>query len=341
VWDGQVLLAVLDGENHPVVTLMRGLDLSGTMQGAGGVGGLLAVSLRNEGAHFVCYDGNGNVVALVNAADGSESGRYEYGPFGELLRVTGPVAKANPLRFSTQYADDMTGEMRYLFPDYAPATGRWPNRDPIGEKGGINAYGFVGSSPLNAVDPFGFLEVEATTEGFEVTVWGVTKKIGPNGGEAMFEKTISQSDASVPLVGGYSIDVKSRVALKLLSIPAKACFVKNTPFRLNSDFSVHLWPPPANIRFTLEVANGDAATGRISLTQTISFPDASVSYTGEFEGKSRVWGGICGISLEIKSHVKGTASFRYNYILVLAAASALATGPIAILTEPLPAAIGP
>jgi hypothetical protein len=69
VWDGQVLLAVLDGENIPVVTLMRGLDLSATMQGAGGVRGLLAVSLRNEGTHFVCYDGNGNVVALVNAAD--------------------------------------------------------------------------------------------------------------------------------------------------------------------------------------------------------------------------------------------------------------------------------
>jgi RHS repeat-associated protein len=157
VWDGQVLLAVLDGENHPVVTLMRGLDLSGTMQGAGGVGGLLAVSLRNEGTHFVCYDGNGNVVALVNAADGSESGRYEYGPFGEPVRVTGPAAKANPLRFSTQYADDVTGQVKYLFRDYDPDRGRWLNRDPIGEVGGNNLYNFVGNDPIRRIDSLGLL----------------------------------------------------------------------------------------------------------------------------------------------------------------------------------------
>jgi RHS repeat-associated protein len=155
VWDGQVLLAVLDGANHPVVTLMRGLDLSGTMQGAGGVGGLLAVSLRERGTHFVCYDGNGNVVALVNAADGSESGRYEYGPFGEPVRVTGPVAKANPLRFSTQYADDVTGYVKYLFRDYAPDRGLWLNRDPLEEFGGINLYGISCSDFVNHYDSFG------------------------------------------------------------------------------------------------------------------------------------------------------------------------------------------
>jgi hypothetical protein len=33
---------------------------------------------------------------------------YQYGPFGELLRATGPMAKANPFRFSTKYQDDET-----------------------------------------------------------------------------------------------------------------------------------------------------------------------------------------------------------------------------------------
>jgi hypothetical protein len=28
---------------------------------------------------------------------------YQYGPFGEVLRATGPMAKANPFRFSTKY----------------------------------------------------------------------------------------------------------------------------------------------------------------------------------------------------------------------------------------------
>jgi len=38
---------------------------------------------------------------------------------------------------------------------YNPSTGRWLSRDPIGEKGGINLYGFVYNSPINFVDPFG------------------------------------------------------------------------------------------------------------------------------------------------------------------------------------------
>ena len=31
----------------------------------------------------------------------------------------------------------------------------WPNPDPIGEKGGLNLYGFVYNTPVNAVDLFG------------------------------------------------------------------------------------------------------------------------------------------------------------------------------------------
>lgn len=31
----------------------------------------------------------------------------------------------------------------------------WLNRDPIGENGGLNLYGYVGNDPLNKVDRFG------------------------------------------------------------------------------------------------------------------------------------------------------------------------------------------
>jgi RHS repeat-associated protein len=153
VYDGWNLVAVLNSSSSLLQSFTWGLDLSGTPQGAGGVGGLLMV--KDQSTHFVACDGNGNVAALVNAADGQVSANYEYGPFGELLRATGPVAKANPFRFSTKYQDDETDQLYYGYRFYNPSTGRWPNRDPIEEWGGFNLYGFVGNDPVAFFDDLG------------------------------------------------------------------------------------------------------------------------------------------------------------------------------------------
>jgi len=163
VWDHQVLLAVLDHTNGVVVSFMRGIDMSGSIQGAGGVGGALAVKAGTSAqcgamantTHFTCYDGNGNVMVLINAATGAESAHYEYGPFAESLRVTGPMAKLNPIRFSTQYADDVCDDIKYLYRDYTAWVGRWLSRDPIEEAGGESLYGFVHNSAINRIDPKG------------------------------------------------------------------------------------------------------------------------------------------------------------------------------------------
>jgi len=66
------------------------------MQGAGGIGGLLAVTTHQSPVttHYIAYDGNGNVTTLVDANTGSTSASYEYGPFGELLRETRPIGSS-------------------------------------------------------------------------------------------------------------------------------------------------------------------------------------------------------------------------------------------------------
>ena len=46
----------------------------------------------------------------------------------------------------------------YGYRCYDPATGRWPSRDPIGERGGVNLYGFVGNNGVNFVDYLGLVE---------------------------------------------------------------------------------------------------------------------------------------------------------------------------------------
>ena len=43
----------------------------------------------------------------------------------------------------------------YSYRYYDPLTGSWPSRDPIGEKGGVNLYGFVGNDGVGRVDLLG------------------------------------------------------------------------------------------------------------------------------------------------------------------------------------------
>jgi RHS repeat-associated protein len=134
---------------------MWGLDLSGSMQGAGGVGGLLAVNDVANGAHFVAYDGNGNVAVLVKGTDGTISAQYEYGPFAEPIRVTGIMGSTNPIRFSNKYTDDESDFLNYGHRYYNRSTGRWLSRDPIGERAGVGYYLYARNDPVGRFDILG------------------------------------------------------------------------------------------------------------------------------------------------------------------------------------------
>ena len=156
IYDGWNLVAVLDSKSSVMQSFVWGTDLSGSMQGAGGVGGLLFVCDKQDAAtNFVAYDGNGNVVGLVDATDGGVDADYSYSPFGKVIRMTGPVAKENPFRFSTKYQDNESDLLYYGYRYYNPSTGTWPNRDPRQEQGGLNLYGFVNNSPIVYIDLFG------------------------------------------------------------------------------------------------------------------------------------------------------------------------------------------
>ena len=157
VYDGWNLVAVLDNTSSLLYSFAWGTDVSGTAQGAGGVGGLLSMTVHsgaNAGTYFYVYDGNGNVTALVNATNGVVAAQYEYGPFGELIRATGPMAFTNPFRFSTKFQDDETGLLYYGYRYYNPSTGRWLSREPIGESAGP-LYAFVLNQPLSGFDVLG------------------------------------------------------------------------------------------------------------------------------------------------------------------------------------------
>ncbi len=142
VYDGWNLVAEIDGSNTLVRSYVRG------------TGELLLVSGGGT-SYQVGYDGNENVVALVKASTGTVSASYDYDPFGQSLKLIGEFAGQNPFRFSGEYTDAESGLSYYGHRYYSPQLGRWLNRDPNEERGGLNLGGFLANDPINAVDYLG------------------------------------------------------------------------------------------------------------------------------------------------------------------------------------------
>jgi RHS repeat-associated protein len=142
---GYLPLQERNSGNSVTRELAWGLDMGG------GIGGLL--ELRQTGQNYsYLYDGKGNVVTVLDNAQ-TVVAAYAYDDFGSPLAKLGTFEQ--PMRFSTQPYDETTGLVRYSYRFYAPSLGRWLNRDPIGESGGLNLYAFVGNNPVNFIDPFG------------------------------------------------------------------------------------------------------------------------------------------------------------------------------------------
>jgi RHS repeat-associated protein len=163
LYDGMRVIQERDGNNVPTVSYTRGNDLSGSLEGAGGIGGLLARSHGYSGgswANHNCYhaDGGGNITYLMTSAQGLAA-RYRYDPYGRLLSSSGPLAGVNLYRFASKEVNpnypDGGGYYYFGYRFYDPNLQRWLNRDPLGEAGGINLYAYVRNRPTDAVDPLG------------------------------------------------------------------------------------------------------------------------------------------------------------------------------------------
>jgi RHS repeat-associated protein len=143
-----------------------GLDLSGSQQGAGTIGGILAGNFSGTTAFYAC-DANGNVTDLVGT-NGDSLAQYQFDPYGNTISKSGELADVNPFRFSTKYTDAETGLLYYGYRYYMPEVGRWVTTDP-GEVevfklaaliGMIavrepNLYAFVVNRPLDNIDILG------------------------------------------------------------------------------------------------------------------------------------------------------------------------------------------
>jgi RHS repeat-associated protein len=164
IYDGWRVIQERDGSNNPQVSYTRGNDLSGSMEGAGGIGGLLA---RSDGYssgswtdhNFYFADGVGNVTYMISGSQ-TMVASYRYDPFGNTISSSGSLASTNVYRFSSKEIHAASGLYYFGYRFYDPTTQRWIGRDPICEGGGINLYGFVLNNPMLLVDLMGLASDE-------------------------------------------------------------------------------------------------------------------------------------------------------------------------------------
>ena len=161
IYDGMRVIQERNASNVPQVSYTRGSDLSGSLEGAGGIGGLLGRSHAYQTGsgnwtnhNFYHADGNGNVTYLVSSSQ-ALAASYRYDPFGNTTASSGTLASANVYRFSSKEIHVNSGLYYYGYRWYAPSLQRWQNRDPMEEIDGPNLYLFVGNIPLSRYDAFG------------------------------------------------------------------------------------------------------------------------------------------------------------------------------------------
>jgi RHS repeat-associated protein len=151
IYDGMQVIQERDGDDNVIANNIWD----------GNIGGLKARIVYDINTptnppkkYFYHYDGSGNVTAVTDDNQTTVA-TYDYDAYGNLISSSGDYALQNPWRFSTKYYDEGSGLYYYGYRFYSPGLGKWINRDPIAESGGVNLYAYVENTPNDAVDMYG------------------------------------------------------------------------------------------------------------------------------------------------------------------------------------------
>jgi RHS repeat-associated protein len=103
-------------------------------------------------AYFYTRDHLGSIREMFTGG-GTVVARYDYDPYGRSTTVLGTTP--TDFNFTGLYRHSKSNLDLAVYRAYDPDLGRWLSRDPIGETGGMNLYGYTGNNPVNFTDPSG------------------------------------------------------------------------------------------------------------------------------------------------------------------------------------------
>lgn len=221
IYHGYLQIAELDATNgtETVVPILRKTYLWDPMEPV--ATRILVMTIFNEtGVYdedlYYTHDLLKNTTALF----GIQAGRralYEYGAYGNVLKMEGNAAQGNPFRFSSEYTDDELGLMSYNYRYYNPNDGRWVSRDPMMEGPQENLYGYVDNLTSAFIDvrgEFGFAlpallnPIGLIVAAVAVTAVAITEVIAPGTTEKVIKK-ISENVIPKPPIALPRVDIEN------------------------------------------------------------------------------------------------------------------------------------
>jgi len=105
--------------------------------------------------YFYTTDHLGSIREVVDSSGTNVVARYSYDPYGRRTLVSG--SDLADFGFTGHYVHKSSGLYLAPYRAYDPNLGRWLSRDPLGESGGLNLYGYVGNDPVNWLDLLGLI----------------------------------------------------------------------------------------------------------------------------------------------------------------------------------------
>lgn len=133
--------------------------------------GPLPVAMLNTTTRYAIFADNLHTPRRLTMWDGQISWQWAYSAFGDAQPTVAArkFADVPPvpgdlefhLRYPGQTEDKESGLFYNYFRSYSPTSGRYSQPDPIGLNGGWNRFGYVRSSPLSKIDPWGLRPLTA------------------------------------------------------------------------------------------------------------------------------------------------------------------------------------